>query len=106
VVECILKAGEMIFVPSTWWHTVLNLEESIAITQNFCNSHNISKVLKFFEMKGKQKLSEELLDKIQQKYPDLYEKLRSKPELTFWQKVEHETVPNFCFNFGEMNSDE
>jgi oxalate decarboxylase/phosphoglucose isomerase-like protein (cupin superfamily) len=39
-IECILEAGEMIFVPSGWWHQVLNLEESIAITQNYCNEHN------------------------------------------------------------------
>lgn len=34
-IECICKAGEVIFVPSGWWHLVINLEESIAITQNY-----------------------------------------------------------------------
>lgn len=34
-VECICKAGEVIFVPKGWWHLVINLEESIAITQNY-----------------------------------------------------------------------
>ena len=46
IIECVLKAGEMIFVPSTWWHIVLNLEESIAVTQNFCNSFSIFILLK------------------------------------------------------------
>lgn len=34
-IECICKAGEVMFVPNGWWHLVINLEESIAITQNY-----------------------------------------------------------------------
>lgn len=34
-IECICKTGEVIFVPNGWWHLVINLEESIAITQNY-----------------------------------------------------------------------
>ncbi|KAG4393968.1 hypothetical protein GLYMA_03G205202v4 [Glycine max] len=34
-IECVCKAGEVIFVPCGWWHLVINLEESIAITQNY-----------------------------------------------------------------------
>jgi oxalate decarboxylase/phosphoglucose isomerase-like protein (cupin superfamily) len=34
-VECVVEAGEMVFVPHGWWHAVLNLDDSVAITHNY-----------------------------------------------------------------------
>lgn len=41
-IECVCKAGEVIFVPNGWWHLVINLEESIAITQNYVSRYGSS----------------------------------------------------------------
>jgi len=38
--ECMLNPGEIIFVPSGWWHQVLNFGDTIAVTQNYLNSQN------------------------------------------------------------------
>lgn len=39
--------GECIFVPRGWWHTVLNLEEGVAVTQNFVSEAGLPNVLTF-----------------------------------------------------------
>ncbi|KAL3623459.1 Arginine-specific demethylase jmj22 [Castilleja foliolosa] len=48
-IECVCKAGEVIFVPNGWWHLVINLEDSVAITQNFVSRRNLLNVLDFLK---------------------------------------------------------
>ena len=46
-VEGICKAGEVLHVPSGWWHLVVNLDAGIALTQTFVPKSHLSDVLGF-----------------------------------------------------------
>lgn len=40
LLEGLQGPGDLIFVPGGWWHGVVNLEDSIAVTQNYCGPEN------------------------------------------------------------------
>ncbi|KAF4366889.1 hypothetical protein F8388_013954 [Cannabis sativa] len=44
-----LDGAEVIFVPNGRWHLVINLEESVAITQNYVSMSNLLNVLDFLQ---------------------------------------------------------
>lgn len=70
-IEAIQRPGELVFIPNGWWHSVLNLEESIAVTQNFVSRHNLYNVLDFLRRKKKKDLYNAFEDALEKKHPGL-----------------------------------
>lgn len=44
IYEGLQNPGDVIYVPGDWWHGVLNLEDTVAITQNYCGPDNFDVV--------------------------------------------------------------
>jgi hypothetical protein len=52
--EGICGQGEVLHVPSGWWHLVVNLDNAIAITQNFVPKSHLQAVIDFLKRKPDQ----------------------------------------------------
>ncbi|KAG4204607.1 hypothetical protein ERO13_A04G056100v2 [Gossypium hirsutum] len=111
-IECICKAGEVIFVPNGWWHLVINLEESVAITQNYVSRRNLLNVFDFLKKPNASELVSGTTDRInlyenfknaiEASFPGTIDGLRLKAKLkkmSFWDSVIDSKVGAFKFYF-------
>ncbi|XHG09515.1 hypothetical protein AWENTII_012571 [Aspergillus wentii] len=53
-IEGVCNEGEILHVPSGWWHLVVNLEPAIALTQNFIPRAHLTAALDFLSNKADQ----------------------------------------------------
>ena len=121
-VEGICEAGEVLHVPSGWWHLVINLSPSIAITQNFVPEAHLARVLDFLKTKPEQvsgfsrdvnnpyelfvermrKLYPNILDRALGEMEKIYEGKKRKWDLLVNGDDEHITnIRGFSFGFGD-----
>jgi hypothetical protein len=52
--EAILQPGELMFVPHGWWHMVINLDFTVALTHNYVSTSNLKDCLQFLKHKKEQ----------------------------------------------------
>ncbi|XP_058087003.1 arginine-specific demethylase JMJ22 isoform X2 [Magnolia sinica] len=116
-VECVCRAGEVVFVPNGWWHLVINLEDSIAITQNYVSRRNLLNVLDFLKRPNASELVSGTRDRVnlydkfrtavEASYPGIIDEATRKAEEkkaqqkkpTFWESVTDAKVGGFKFSF-------
>jgi len=68
--------GETCYIPQGWWHAVLNLTDTIAITQNFASPRNFDNVwLK--TRTGRKRMAWKWLLQLEEKYPELADRAKA-----------------------------
>ncbi|PIO57410.1 JmjC domain protein, partial [Teladorsagia circumcincta] len=70
VIEARQGPGDTMFVPSGWWHVVINEDNTIAVTQNYCSVVNLAQVWPR-TVKGRPKLSKHWFKRLNQERPEL-----------------------------------
>mmetsp|Transcript_13194 Transcript_13194/g.25254 ORF Transcript_13194/g.25254 Transcript_13194/m.25254 type:complete len:486 (-) Transcript_13194:278-1735(-) len=70
--EVIQEPGEVIYVPGGWYHAVLNITHTVAVTQNFCARAQFLKIWRHAR-KGRKKMSRKWLESLKLRHPDLAE---------------------------------
>ncbi|WKY08126.1 hypothetical protein Q1695_007542 [Nippostrongylus brasiliensis] len=70
VLECRQNPGETVFVPCGWWHVVINEDETVAVTQNFCSRTNLVHVYPTL-VEREPRLAELFAKRLRERHPEL-----------------------------------
>jgi hypothetical protein len=125
-VEGVCKSGEILHVPSGWWHLVVNLETGIALTQNFVPRAHLTEVVAFLKDRPEQVTGfkrdvadpyQLFVDRLEQTFPGLLLEVQSETDYRrqqakkrTWDAAigrddEERCGGGFTFGFGSESED-
>lgn len=115
--EGVCGEGEVLHVPSGWWHLVVNLEPAIAITQNFVPKSHLGAAIDFLKNKPSQVSGFNngvtdpfalFMERLSKMHPDLLPTQETASRKRKWNEVvqissgnDTQTSGGFSFGFGD-----
>lgn len=69
-IEFMQYPGETVFIPGGWWHAVFNVDDTVAVTQNYCSSQNFPTVWRKTRS-GRKRMAVKWLKKLEVYNPEL-----------------------------------
>ena len=108
VYECVQEAGDIMFVPGQWWHGVINLTDTIAVTHNYCGRDNFDDVCKRTGRQRKLFFSR-WLKNMRKFSPSLYQRavqLKARPETGAYVECESSESSSESSDSSDYSSSE
>lgn len=119
--EGVCQEGEVLHVPSGWWHLVVNLESAVAITQNFVPRSHTNSVVDFLRRKANQVSGfrhevenpfQLFVARLKQRYPEMVVELEETNKKRKWEDIVGKADEDgsgqggFSFGLGEDLEDD
>ncbi|KAG0208055.1 hypothetical protein BGX28_000875 [Mortierella sp. GBA30] len=93
-IEIVQYPGQTIYVPSGWWHMVLNMDDTVAVTQNFVDDTNLIQVKHSMQADEKETAQihrwNELAQELRLARPDLALAVAPRPEEVLLEQLKAE----------------
>ena len=103
--DVVQNAGEIMFVPDGWWHAVLNVTHTVAVTQNFCTTPRFDAVYRATR-RGRPKMSKKWLEKLKAKgRQDLYQTAMRQPRRSQYSENEKTSSSSSSSSEGESDTE-
>jgi len=104
--DVVQNAGEIMFVPDGWWHAVLNITHTVAVTQNFCTTPRFDAVYRATR-RGRPKMSKKWLEKLKAKgRQDLYDTAMRQPRRSEYSENEKTSSSSSSSSEGESDTED
>uniref|UniRef100_A0A7S2RQY1 JmjC domain-containing protein n=1 Tax=Mucochytrium quahogii TaxID=96639 RepID=A0A7S2RQY1_9STRA len=80
LIEFTQQPGETVFIPAGWWHIVLNLDMTVAVTQNFASKHRIAQVAASMKKQSESAYKLAWFREMRTRFPDTFLSMYNLPD--------------------------
>ena len=109
--ECVCGPGDTVYIPDGWWHMVINLEPTVALTQNYVSTANVQRVRRYLATRdpphmtfaGDANTQEKFEAALKAKRPDLAVEPPVRKPVSIWAGVSASAASTTAAVSGDGN---